>query len=75
MKSTDAIKGMKIKFALPTKWCEVKDSSPYIWFKGKITSTMNNAIVVSGWNKKHSFRIKNLMCFAYNGEYRKIKKI
>lgn len=29
-------KGDKIKLSLPTKWCQVKDKRPFIWFKGTV---------------------------------------
>ena len=63
--------GMRIKIALPTSWCQVKDRSPIQWLKGKITSIptdkrtgepCKDAIIVSVWSKKVG-RINNMLCF------------
>lgn len=74
MKLEDVKCGMKIKFAMPTWWCEVIDNSPYIWFKGRVIKYYERAIVVSGKNRKHKMRLDNVMCFPKNGEYIMIKK-
>jgi hypothetical protein len=74
MKAEDIKLGMKIKFAMPTVWCEVIDKSPYIWFKGRIIECHEKAIVVSGKNRKHKIYLDRIMCFLKNGEYRLVKK-
>lgn len=74
MKAQDITPGMKIKFALPTKWCQVKDKCSYIWFKGKVVDQYEKAIVVSGKNRKHRIYLDRIMCFAKNGEYLHVKK-
>lgn len=74
MKVQDIIPGMRIKFAMPTKWCQVKDKCPYIWFKGKVIDQHEKAIVVSGKNRKHGIYLDRIMCFAENGEYPRVKR-
>lgn len=74
MKVQDIIPGMRIKFAMPTKWCQVKDKRPYIWFKGKVVDQYEKAIVVSGKNRKHKIYLDRIMCFAENGEYPRVKR-
>ena len=74
MKVEDIKPGMKIKFAMPTMWCEVIDKSPYIWFKGRIIEFHEKAIVVSGKNRKHKIYLNRIMCFPKNSEYMLVKK-
>jgi len=74
MKIEDAKTGMKIKFAMLTKWCKVIDKSPRIWFKGTIIECHEKAIVVSGKNRKHKIYLDRIMCFPKNGEYKLVKK-
>lgn len=67
---------MRIKMALPTKWCQVRSHSPYQWLKGKIVEIPNdNCIVVSIYSKKVG-RIKRMMCFRNKatGTFNKIIK-
>ena len=74
MKVENIKHGMKIKFAMPTTWCEVIDKSPYIWFKGRIVEYHEKAIVISGKNRKHKIYLNRIMCFPKNGEYMLVKK-
>jgi len=74
MKTENIKPGMKIKFAMPTRWCEVIDNSSYIWFKGRVIEYHDGAIVVSGKNRKHKIRLDRIMCFPKNGEYLLVKK-
>ena len=74
MKAENIKLGMKIKFAMPTRWCEVIDKSPYIWFKGRIVECHEKAIVVSGKNRKHKIYLDRIMCLPKNGEYMLVKK-
>lgn len=74
MTAKDIKCGMKIKFAMPTWWCEVIDNSPYIWFKGRVIEYHDGAIVVSGKNRKHKMYLDRIMCFPKNGEYILVKK-
>ena len=54
--------GMKIKMALPTCWCQVRERSPYVWLKGTILEANEKSIVVNLWNKKHKFHIERMFC-------------
>ena len=68
--------GMRIKIALPTKWCQVKSNSLYQWLKGKIIEIpTNNCIIVSIYSKKVG-RIERMMCFRNKdtGKFDKIIK-
>ena len=71
---TEPYVGMRIKIALPTRWCEVIDDSPYQWLKGKIIEVPNqNTIVVSVKSKKVG-RIDRMMCFRTNNKFLKVIK-
>lgn len=67
--------GMRIKMALPTRWCEVHSDSPYQWLKGKIIEVSNsgNSIVVSVYSKRVG-KIDRMMCFR-NKKTNKFDKI
>ena len=74
LKDKDVKVGLRIKFTMPTKWCQVVDSSPFIWFKGRIIEHHNEMIIVCGKNRKHKMYLDRIMCFSKNGEYHRIKK-
>ena len=67
-------KGMKIKMPLPTSWCQVRERSPYVWFKGTILEVNEKSIVVSLWTKKHKFHIERMFCPLREGRYQRIYK-
>ena len=74
MKAEDIQPGMKVKFAMPRRWCQVIDSSPLIWFKGRVIEFHEKTIVVSGKNRKHGIYLDRIMCFPKDGEYTFIKR-
>jgi hypothetical protein len=70
----EVYKGMKIKMALPTSWCQLRERSPYVWFKGTILEANEKSIVVNLWSKKHKFHIERMFCVIRDGRYPKIYK-
>lgn len=69
--------GAKIKCGISSKWLEISTRKPFIWMKGTIIEVNNrnghHSIVVNLWNRKFNIRIKNLMCFPKDEEYKRIK--
>lgn len=65
--------GMRIKIALPTRWCKVHSDSPYQWLKGKVIEVSTNSIVVSVHSKKVG-KIDRMVCFR-NRKTNKFDKI
>lgn len=77
LKIEEATVGLRIKIALPTKWCEVNAPTTHIWLEGKITEVgkkdEHHWIIVKAKSKKYLFGIENLQCFPKDGEYVGIK--
>lgn len=78
MKQDELKDGIRIKFALPSIWCQVICDSPFVWFKGKIIKVYpsKKAILVKGTNRKFGMKISRLSCHPdKNGDYSRIKQI
>lgn len=75
LKSSESKVGMRVKVALPTKWCQVPSKAPFTWFKGTVIERTDKCILVNVWNRKWNIRIDRLQCFAQDGEYIKIMEI
>ena len=54
--------GMRIKIALPTRWCQVHSDSPYCWLKGKVIEVKDDSIIIKAWSKRVG-HIERMMCF------------
>lgn len=75
LKQEEAKVGLRIKIALPTKWCEVNAPTQNIWLEGKIVEAGEKWIIVKAKSKKYLFGIERLQCFPKNGEYVGIKEL
>lgn len=73
---TEPYVGMRIKIALPTRWCQIKTCKKNLWLKGIVTQVATkDSICVRIWSMKYKhLKIDSMFCMRKNGVFPNIVK-